>query len=312
MNCVIIKYACAYYGLRVCCLVIDKPLRIAPLQMQLKKLCKLWPRTLFRAERKNTFVDHLKSSKHKEKEHFLSVNNVNIDEADFQSEVWEDISDFAWSSEICLFCNFKSETMALSIKHMTEKHSFFIPDYDYIIDVEGFINYLGEKIYKNFTCLKCNEKGRTFLSAEAVQKHMRDKGHNTISFEREETLEYSDYYDYRPSYPDYDPDNPEHNMIPQLDSPRIDFETAELVAPDGTRAAHRSLLYYYKRYSLRDGCVVVTTKKSCEVNSFAPPQSRFLRNSQRYKAELDKKWYTRLGSKTNSLQRRYFRPQVIF
>jgi hypothetical protein len=50
-------------------------------------------------------------------------------------------------------------------------------------------------------------------------------------------------------------------MIPQLDSPRIDFETAELVAPDGTRAAHRSLLYYYKRYSLRDGCVVVTTKK---------------------------------------------------
>lgn len=48
-----------------------------------------------------------------------------------------------------------------------------------------------------FVCLWCNERGRAFQSLDAVQKHMRDKGHCKMLHEGEAMLEYSDFYDYR-------------------------------------------------------------------------------------------------------------------
>jgi len=55
---------------------------------------------------------------------------------------------------------------------MTSEHSFFIPDIEYLIDIEGLIKYLGEKISIANVCLYCNERGKAFYSLEAVQKHM--------------------------------------------------------------------------------------------------------------------------------------------
>ena len=96
--------------------------------------------------------------------------------------------------EDCLFCNLKSPSFAKyvalfalhrranllhgsmaytrNMEHMTRVHSFFIPDFDYLTDLEGFIKYLGEKISIGLTCLYCNGKGRSFYSLEAVQAHM--------------------------------------------------------------------------------------------------------------------------------------------
>ena len=55
----------------------------------------------------------------------------------------------------------------------------------------------GEKIGEGHICLWCNEKSKTFLSTQAVQKHMRDKGHCKLLFEGDAVFEYSDFYDYR-------------------------------------------------------------------------------------------------------------------
>ncbi len=33
-----------------------------------------------------------------------------------------------------------------NIVHLTEKHSFFIPDAEYLVDMEGLLAYLGEKV----------------------------------------------------------------------------------------------------------------------------------------------------------------------
>ena len=63
----------------------------------------------------------------------------------------------------CLFCNHHSRTWVRNLRHMTEAHSFFIPDPEYCIDIRGLLVYLGEKVFGGFMCLWCNDKGMSFL-----------------------------------------------------------------------------------------------------------------------------------------------------
>lgn len=53
-----------------------------------------------------------------------------------------------------------------------------------------------------FMCLWCNEKGRTFYSADSARRHMIDKGHCKMIHEGIALAEYADFYDYSSSYPD--------------------------------------------------------------------------------------------------------------
>jgi len=61
----------------------------------------------------------------------------------------DDGSDESWSGEAlgleeCLFCQHVSDNLEKNIQHMTVEHSFFIPDIEYLVDLEGFISHLGE------------------------------------------------------------------------------------------------------------------------------------------------------------------------
>jgi pre-60S factor REI1 len=46
--------------------------------------------------------------------------------------------------EECLFCSHISSSLEENMKHMTVKHSFFLPDAEYISDLEALITYLGK------------------------------------------------------------------------------------------------------------------------------------------------------------------------
>jgi pre-60S factor REI1 len=72
----------------------------------------------------------------------------------------------------CLFCSTISDSLEDNMTHMTKVHSFFIPDIEYLVDLQGLIRYLGEKISVGNVCLFCNGKGKGFLSMDAVRKHM--------------------------------------------------------------------------------------------------------------------------------------------
>jgi pre-60S factor REI1 len=103
----------------------------------------------------------------------------------------------------CLFCPQASSSLEDNLTHMSTAHSFFIPDADYLIDLPGLINYLGEKIAVGNVCIFCNGKGREFRTLYAVRKHMLDKSHCKIAYDSEiEKLEISDFYDFSSSYPD--------------------------------------------------------------------------------------------------------------
>ncbi|KAI0026096.1 C2H2 type zinc-finger-domain-containing protein [Xylariomycetidae sp. FL0641] len=100
----------------------------------------------------------------------------------------------------CLFCNYDSPTVALNVVHMERIHSFFIPEKKYLVDLEGLIGALQQRIQEDHECLYC---GKFKSTAMAAQTHMRDKGHCRIPYDtEEEQVEIGDYYDFRSTYSD--------------------------------------------------------------------------------------------------------------
>lgn len=105
-----------------------------------------------------------------------------------------------WTLESCLFCNYSSPSVTLNTNHMERFHGMFIPEKTYLVDLDGLLKQLQNKIRDSHQCLYCDKfKTTTF----AVQTHMRDKGHCKIPFETEaEQLEIGDFYDFRSTYSD--------------------------------------------------------------------------------------------------------------
>ncbi|KAF3903229.1 hypothetical protein ABW20_dc0104261 [Dactylellina cionopaga] len=98
----------------------------------------------------------------------------------------------------CLFCANPSPTLQQNLEHMSKSHGLFIPEQRYLVNLEGLIRYLGQKVLVGHTCLYCNKpKG----GLDGIRTHMRDKGHCMIAFEtEEEMLEIGEFYDFRSTY----------------------------------------------------------------------------------------------------------------
>jgi hypothetical protein len=95
----------------------------------------------------------------------------------------------------CLFCPHESKDLDMNLAHMSQSHSFFIPDLEYLVDARGLVEYLGHKISVSNMCLHCNGVGKAFYSLDAVRKHMQEKGHGKMEYLENED-EYLDFYDY--------------------------------------------------------------------------------------------------------------------
>jgi pre-60S factor REI1 len=166
---------------------------------------------------------------------------------------WESVSDEGEILEgdeavdvtSCLFCPSSSKNMQDNLDHMTRFHSFFIPDAEYMSDLEGLITYLGEKVGIGLRCLWCCDKGKRFKTLHSVQQHMVVKGHCKMLLEPGESLlEFSDYYDYSASYPE-GKDGPIDDEV-HLNELEVN-DDMELVLPSGASVGHRSLARYYKQ-----------------------------------------------------------------
>ncbi|KAH8666742.1 C2H2 finger domain-containing protein [Xylariales sp. PMI_506] len=100
----------------------------------------------------------------------------------------------------CLFCNYESPSVPLNIVHMERIHGMFIPEKQYLVDVDGLLKALQERIQELNECLYC---GKMKNNAFAVQTHMRDKGHCKIPYTTEdEQVEIGEFYDFRSTYSD--------------------------------------------------------------------------------------------------------------
>lgn len=109
------------------------------------------------------------------------------------------------SLKSCLFCNYESPNVALNAHHMEKIHGMFIPEKKYLVDLDGLISALQQRVLEIHECLLC---GKVKANAFAVQTHMRDKGHCKIPYTTEaEQLEVGEFYDFRSTYSDAEDDD---------------------------------------------------------------------------------------------------------
>ncbi|RKF75695.1 Cytoplasmic 60S subunit biogenesis factor REI1-like protein [Golovinomyces cichoracearum] len=102
----------------------------------------------------------------------------------------------------CLFCNLVSQTVEMNTSHMEKFHGMFLPERKYLVDLQGLLSFLYERIYTDHQCLYC---GKIRLSKFGIQTHMRDKDHCKIPFFTEnEQLEIGDFYDFTSTYSDFE------------------------------------------------------------------------------------------------------------
>ncbi|KAG0316560.1 hypothetical protein BGZ99_006829 [Dissophora globulifera] len=231
----------------------------------------------------NAYQNHIVSKKHKEMEAKLKANPrvekekpVKSDVESITSKLTVDLSitDDTTQEELEEILDNKIDTAirlestdCFNVEHMTKAHGFFIPDIEYLVDLEGLIKYLGEKVSVGNICLYCNGKGRQIKSLEAVRKHMLDKGHCKIPYDTEaEMMEIVDFYDFSSSYPEEQQrkmleaaaradrgeevegeDLEEDEDLEVGTGARLGEDEMELILPSGARLGHRSLNKYYRQ-----------------------------------------------------------------
>ncbi|KAJ6661419.1 hypothetical protein lerEdw1_015048 [Lerista edwardsae] len=224
----------------------------------------------------------------------------------------------------CLFCSHHSSSLMKNVAHMTKVHSFFIPDIEYLVDLRGLIQYLGEKVGVGKICLWCNEKGKSFYTTEAVQAHMNDKSHCKLFTEGDAALEFADFYDFRSSYPDYQKGG-EVEMPEELPSERnleYDDESMELILPSGARIGHRSLMRYYKQRFGSSQVVAVARNKQAvgrvlrqyKALGWTSSSGAVLaqKRDMQYLQQMKAKWMLKTGMQNNATKQMHFRMQVRF
>lgn len=248
-----------------------------------------------------------------------------IEEID--SDEWDNCrvkgSDSLIKPRDCLFCTHHSKNMVKNLKHMSETHSFFIPDVEYCADVKGLLLYLGEKISQGYMCLWCNDTGRTFYSMEAARGHMVDKGHCKMLHEGLALAEYADFYDYSLSYPDCKDGVGDMDVDEEVDGPSaLEGEDFQLVLPSGVVVGHRSLMKYYKQ-NVTHNSVAIVKKSDRKLHrllgvyralGWAPKEQALAAKKARdihFMKRVQAKWQMKLSVRANKFQKHY-RPQVNF
>jgi pre-60S factor REI1 len=93
-----------------------------------------------------------------------------------------------------LFDSHTSASPAANLKYMESKYSFYLPDREYCVDLEGFLGYCNEKVRWGNICLYCQKQ---FGSTDGVVKHMKDKAHCKVQYERGvDQEEFDVFYDF--------------------------------------------------------------------------------------------------------------------
>ncbi|KAH7818966.1 putative C2H2 type zinc-finger protein [Monocercomonoides exilis] len=107
----------------------------------------------------------------------------------------------------CFFCQKDNSSLRKNLSHMVHAHSFQMDDVHYIVDMQGLLEYLAEKINLGHMCIACN---RSFSSAKAARSHMKEKQHCYYEYDVDEL---ADFYDYSTTYPKgYSQDDEEEEL----------------------------------------------------------------------------------------------------
>ena len=139
----------------------------------------------------------------------------------------------------CLFCTRDQATIDENLEHMQKTHGMFIPDREYLVDLESFVGYLFTVISEFNECLYC---GRIKQTAEEIRQHMLDKSHCKLKSPQD--VEYEDFYDY--SFSDEGCQDDKNGKSPEAKKV-LDSKELEIRLESGSSIGHRSQMRYFRQ-----------------------------------------------------------------
>jgi len=179
---------------------------------------------------------------------------VNAEDEDEDEEEEEEDPVQEWielpvGPKISIFDNKTFDSSEECLKHMSDTFGFFIPDRENLQDLDGLLEYLGEKVKRGGLCLCCQKQ---FTPGWSCINHMIDKSHCKISYEEDDDFdELEDFYDFESTFEDVNSDEEEEDDDETVGGVRRTLKVShigELVLVDGRLAGHRDLRRYYKQY----------------------------------------------------------------
>ncbi|RDW58237.1 hypothetical protein BP6252_13648 [Coleophoma cylindrospora] len=186
-----------------------------------------------------------------------------------------------FSSRQCLFCSARATSLDVNMAHMSHAHSFFIPNAEYLIDLESLLSYLFIILSDFHECLYC---GSVKSNKFAVQDHMRGKGHCKVDLE-DERHGLQQFYDFAG-----DPDSDEET--PDLEDVTLVPEEDELRLPSGKTLGHRLQTRHLHR------------RRPGQASSRSASHQKSLTEGEREEEEIplkDQRMVMRLGTSTSMI-----------
>ena len=238
----------------------------------------------------------------------------------------------------CIFCSNRFPDFESVMEHMTQAHSLFIPDLEYLEDLPGLVKFLAEKVSIEFKCLYCSspsEDPSHFHSLASVRNHMIDKSHTKIRFDEEGCAELAPFYNWQDLYSDDQYDNEEEEEVwedvsdsdgnkvapnraskPLLISP----DGSEMLLPNGSFIGNRELRKYYKQHlrplDSNDGAheefvgkLIRDYRQMGQQTALVPSERKLLERSQRNSHYEQSDTSLAVSRKANKLQP-HFRAQI--
>jgi len=262
-------------------------------------------------EQLNNIKNKAMSAVQKEEEKLEEEDEEEMEIEEVDSDEWEDYEGDSIPTTDCLFCSHHSANIDNNIRHMSEKHSFFLPDPEYLVDLDGLMDYLGAKVGQGHVCLWCDSKSKEYQSVQAVQKHMVDKGHTKLKHEGDTLIEYADFYDYSTSYPENEEEGNAKDAEVDLDA--LDDTGLQLELPSGAVIGHRSLVRYYRQSLNPNRELVLASNKSASGRVLSTYRAMGWTGSNRVEVvkkvrdikfmnRMRNKSHMQLGAKANKLQ----------
>jgi pre-60S factor REI1 len=81
---------------------------------------------------------------------------------------------------VSLFDRHVSMTVKDNVQYMYQTFGFFLPDQEYLVDLEGLIGYCHEKIQLGHVCLYCQ---KIFGTAQSCKQHMIQTRHTMLRYQ---------------------------------------------------------------------------------------------------------------------------------
>lgn len=168
-----------------------------------------------------------------------ALNDIEDEQSDLSDEEIEVEPPLPCAANISIFDGKVFASTRECVDYMYLKYGFFIPDQEYLTDIDGLLQYLSEKVKLGGICLCCQKQ---FPPGRPCMNHMISKSHCKIRYEDGIDLdEYEDFYDYSACYEDVD-DSDEEEEVLQINA------AGDLILPNGCIAGHRKRRIYYKQY----------------------------------------------------------------